>query len=52
MNEEFSKANKVFAAKYVQLKKDRQAKVHRKPLIADADLKKLYESSVFSTDFP
>ena len=48
--EEFSKANKVFAAKCVQLKKDGQAKVQHKPPIADADLKKVYESGVFSTD--
>ena len=50
MNEEFSEANKVFAVKCVQLKKDRHAKVHHKPPIADADLKKLYESNIFSTD--
>ena len=50
--EEFSEANKVFAAKCVQLKKDGHAKVHHKPPIADADLKKLYESGLFSTDFP
>ena len=50
--EEFSEANKVFAAKCVQLKKDGHVKVHHKPPIADADLKKLYESGVFSTDFP
>lgn len=50
--EEFSAANKVFAAKCVQLKKDGHANVHHKPPIADADLKKLYESGVFSTDLP
>ena len=50
--EEFSEANKVFAANCVQLKKDGHTKVHHKPPIADADLKKLYESGVFSTDFP
>jgi len=52
MNEEFSEANKVFAAKCVQLKKDGEAKVQHEPPIADADLKKVYESGVFSTDHP
>ena len=50
--EEFGEANKVFAAKCVQLKKDGQPKVQHKPPIADADLKKVYESGVFSTDHP
>ena len=36
----------------MQLKKSGHAKVHHKPPIADADLKKLYESGVFSSDFP
>ena len=36
----------------MELKKDGQAKVQHKPPIADADLKKVYESSVFSTDHP
>ena len=52
MNEEFSEANKVFAAKCVQLKKDGEAKVQHEPPIADADLKKVYESGVVSTDHP
>lgn len=50
--EEFSAANKVYAAKCVQLKKDGHAKVHHKPPIVDANLKKLYDSGVFSTDLP
>ena len=50
--EEFSEANKVFVAKCVQLKKYGQAKVQYKPPIADADLKKVYESGVYSTDHP
>ena len=45
-------ANKVFAAKCVELKKDGHVRVGHKPPIADADLKKLYESGAFSTELP
>ena len=44
--EEFSEANKVFATKCVELKKDGQAKVQHKPPIDDADLK--FTKAVFS----
>ena len=47
--EEFSEANKVFAAKCVQLKKDGQAKLQHKPLIADADLQLHCYSEIGST---
>ena len=49
---EFNKANKVFTAQCVQLKKDGQAKVQHKPPILKDDLKKLYESGVFNSDHP
>ena len=48
------KANKVFTAQCVQLKKDGQAKIQHKPPIhvLDDDLKNLYESGVFNSDHP
>ena len=51
-DEGFNEANEVFSAKCVQLKKEGLAKVQHKPPIANADLKKLYESAVFNTDNP
>ena len=51
-DEGFNEANEVFLAKCVQLKKKGLEKMQRKPLIANADLKKLYESAVFNTNNP
>ena len=47
-NSEFSdRANKVFGAKCVDLKRQGLAKVEHKPPICEEDLKKLYESTPF-----
>ena len=51
-DEGFNKANEVFSAKCVQLKKEGLAKVQHKHPIANAGLKKLYKSAVFNTDNP
>ena len=47
-DEGFNEANEVYSAKCVQLKKEGLAKVQHKPPIANADLKKLYESAVLN----
>ena len=49
---DFAKANKNFQAECVQMKKDGLARVDHKPAISDGDMKKLYESGVFSTETP
>ena len=49
---EFSNANKVFAAKCVQMKNDGLGKVQHKSPMDDADTTKVYESAVFDTSQP
>ena len=49
---EFTKANKVFGAKFGDLKGQGLAKVEHKPPICEEDLKKLYESTAFGLDDP
>ena len=49
---EFSNANKVFAAKCVQIKNDGLGKVQHKSPIDDANMRKAYESAVFDTRQP
>ncbi|CAB4001790.1 Integrator complex subunit 9-like [Paramuricea clavata] len=51
-DKEFEEANGVYEAHCVYLKKRGLAKTEHKPPIADEDIKKLYESSVFNTDSP
>ena len=51
-DDDFAVANKVFRAQCVQMKKDRLAKIEHKPAITNGDMKKLYESGVFSTETP
>ena len=48
----FDKANRVFKAKIVDLKKKGKAKVEHKPAIAVQDLRKLYFSEAFNTSMP
>ena len=51
-DDDFAVANKVFRAQCVQMKKDGLAKIEHKPAITNGDMKKLYESGVFSTETP
>lgn len=52
MDKEFSKANVIFKAQTVKLKREGLAKVSHHPPISNDDLKKLYASKVFSVNHP
>ena len=45
---EFKEANSVFYAEIAQLKREGKAKTEHKPPINNDDMKKLYESGLFS----
>ena len=51
-DKEFDEANSVYEAQCGTLKKRGLAKTEHKPPIADENIKKLYESGVFNTDYP
>ena len=51
-DEGFSETSDVYTAKCVELKKKGLAKVNHKPPIGDENFKRLYQSGVFSTDYP
>ena len=51
-SEEFRTSNEIFRAQCVYLKKEGCAKVNHKQPISTADIKKLYQSNVFSPENP
>ena len=51
-NDTFKRANEVFSACLVKIKKEGTSVVKHKDVIIEGDIKRLYESGVFSTESP
>ena len=49
---EFNKANRLYGAQCIELKKQGLAKTEHKPPIGNEDTEKLYRCSIFNTENP